>query len=297
MNRLVYPPSLQRGDLIAVVAPSSPTDADALALGIAILKERYSIAIREDISSRFGFFAGDDARRREELQSAIDDDRVRAIIAARGGYGSSRIVDDIDFRNLVRSPKWFVGCSDLTAVSSHLLANFRLSSIHGPMVSRFHRTYKDDVSALFSLLEGASLSKSHELTAISPGRVEGPLIGGNLTVLAHMVGALPKDFLKGAILFLEDIGEKPYRLDRCLTQLRLSGMLDNISGLVFGEFTDCDANPDGVEALDVMTSFAVDAKIPAAAGYPAAHGNRNAPFVQGGRAVLEILGNSARLTL
>jgi muramoyltetrapeptide carboxypeptidase len=297
MNRIIFPPSLQRGDLIAVVAPSSPVESDALDLGISRLKERFRVMMRQDISSRSGFLAGDDARREDELQTAIDDKDVRAIIAARGGYGSSRIIDTVDFSSLFRRPKWFVGCSDLTAVSSHLLANFSLSSIHGPMVSGFHKTHAADVSALFSLLEGAREPKNLELTGLFSGHAEGPIIGGNLTVLAHMVGALPKDFLNGAILFLEDIKEKPYRLDRCLTQLRRSGMLSGIVGLLLGEFTDCNANPDGREALDVIKAFASDAKLPTASGYPSAHGARNAPFIQGGQAVLEVAGEAARLTL
>ncbi len=295
MNPIVFPPFLSPGDSVAVIAPSSPVEPHALALGVERLKGRYRVIVRDDISSRVGYFAGDDTRRKDELQSVIDDDDIRAVIAARGGFGASRILDRIDFHRLVRSPKWVVGCSDLTALACHLLANFSVASIHGPMAAGFQHTEEGDVSALFALLEGAVRPRFMELDGLVPGRAEGPLIGGNLTVLAHLVGTVRRDFLRGAILFLEDVGEKPYRLDRCLTQLRRSGMLDDIAGIVLGEFTDCIANADGVDAVDGIRAFAMEAKVPTAAGYPAAHGRRNAPFVQGCDVVLEVVGSHARL--
>lgn len=281
---------------MAVVAPASPPDGEALHRGISMLKERYAVDILETAFARKGYLAGDDKLRARDLQRALDDETIHAVIAARGGFGTSRIIDRLDFQGLIRAPKWIVGSSDLTALSAHLLAGFHIASIHGPMVAGFSRTDPADVAALFHVLEGAEPLPLTVLPPLFPGRAEGPLVGGNLTVLAHLTGSLSRDFAKGAILFLEDVGEKPYRLDRCLTQLARAGMLDHIRGLVLGDFTDCDPNPDGVTAIDILKEFALQAKIPAARGYPAAHGNRNAPFIQGKLAVLEVGDTAATLS-
>lgn len=297
MSEVIFPPPIQPGDTVAVVAPASPSEENAAAEGIALLKKRYKVKLADNLTTRRGYLAGEDAHRADELNRILNDDDIRAIFAARGGYGTSRIIDRLDFRKFERSPKWIAGCSDLTVLSAHLLARLSVASVHGPMVSGFHRTDERDVTALFALVEGAPrLDDTFPLSPVFPGTAEGPLVGGNLTVLAHLAGALPKDFLKGAIVFLEDVSEQPYRLDRCLTQLSRAGMLDDISAIVLGELTDCRAAPNGVEAFDVFKEFIFKTKLPAATGWPAAHGKRNAPFIQGAPARLEVMDSDAKLS-
>ncbi len=298
---LTFPPPLRRGDTIAVVSPSSPANTDILEKGIEKLREHYNIFVEDSSESQHkGYLAGSDKYRANQLQRAFDDDSIRAVIAARGGYGCSRIIDRLDYNRLLSSPKWIVGSSDITALLTHLYANYRLCSIHGPTVSGLSEVCSEDFDLLTTLLESEQIGKpyrQYNLEGILPGIVAGPFIGGNLTVLAHMTGTISKDFARGAILFLEDVGEKPYRLDRCLTQLHRSGILDGIKGIVFGDFTDCAPNLDNIHAQDVIQEFAMLLNIPAAFGYPAAHGLRNVPFVFGMKAHLEVDDNNAKLAL
>ncbi len=296
MRTLRIPPPLSKNDRIAVIAPASPPDKEALQKGVRMLAKRYSVDVSAEVETRSGYLAGEDAVRAAALQRALDDNTVRAIIAARGGFGPSRILDRIDFRKLLDAPKWIVGSSDLTVLSTYVYASFGLATIHGPMAASLGRIEETDGRALFDLLEGKSPDTEIPLSPLVFGRAESPLVGGNLTMLAHMIGTLPTDFAKDAILFLEDVGEKPYRLDRCLTQLRRAGIANCLAGIVFGEFTDCVPNGDGVTAEDVAREFAAQANIPAALGYPAAHGKRNAPFIQGATAVLKVSDTEATLS-
>jgi muramoyltetrapeptide carboxypeptidase len=170
-------------------------------------------------------------------------------------------------------------------------------SIHGPMVFRFATSHEEDLSMLIDLLEGKPWTPPFDLSALSKGKAQGPLIGGNLTILAHLAGTISPDFTNGAILFLEDVGEQPYRLDRCLTQLKRARMLENISGVILGEFTDCIPGPDGVTVEEAMIRNLGPLNIPVATGYPAAHGGRNYPFVHGGEVILDVGGEKAVITL
>jgi muramoyltetrapeptide carboxypeptidase len=266
-------------------------------MGLTWLAQRYRpVSIAENIPA-YGYLAGTDENRHNAFQAAIDHGEAKAIMAARGGYGTTRILDQLDVSGLVKAPKWIVGSSDLTAVLIKLYSECRLLAIHGPMVFRFASSHRDDLNMLIDLLEGKPWAPPPNLGSLSNGKAEGPLIGGNLTILAHMAGTVPANFADGAILFLEDAGEQPYRLDRCLTQLKRAGMLENLSGIVLGEFTNCVPGPDGVTVEEVMVRNLVPLDIPVATGYPAAHGDRNYPFVHGGQVILDAHGGEAAITL
>ncbi len=293
---LVQPPPVCPGDKVAVVLPAGPVEPDALDTGVAWLKTRYDpIGIGEN-PARHGYFAGTDEHRLAALQDALDNDNVRAVFAGRGGYGTTRILDRLNLDSLVRSPKWIVGSSDLTALLTQLYAAHGIPTIHGPMVFKFAQAHEHDLKVLIDLLEGRPWTPPPDLEAQCPGKATGPFIGGNLTMLAHLMGTLPPCFAKGAILFLEDIGEQPYRLDRCITQLRRAGVLDSIAGIVLGAFTDCQNGPDGLTARDVLADTLDGLGIPIATGYPAAHGNRNYPFIHGQKVTLHVQNNRARLS-
>jgi muramoyltetrapeptide carboxypeptidase len=291
----VVPRALGPDDEIAVVAPAGPVDRRALDLGCAWLRQRYRPVIREDIGARDGYFAGDRHRRLTELQAVLDAPSIRGIIAARGGYGTTTIIDGLDFARCIESRKWIVGSSDLTALLVHLFAEHRYPTLHGPMVASFHRTDGRDLAALGDLLEGRPWAFADPLGGLSSGAVRGPFIGGNLTVLAHLAGTIRPAFADGAVLFLEDVGEKPYRLDRCMTQLGRAGILERVGGVVLGELTACAPGPDGVSATQALERHLAPLKVPVAAGYPAAHGSRNAPFIHGEEIALEISGESASI--
>ena len=249
---MILPPKLRRGDAVRVVAPSSPYDPAALDRGLEVLSTRFGLEprMRADLGTRRGYLAGDDARRAEEWREAVADPDSRAIFCARGGYGAMRILPAVDPAPLLARPKALVGFSDVTALHA-VLNRAGLASVHGPVVTQLGRAPEDALRHLEALLlEDAPRAGPWEVPApgaglvasrtVSPGRASGPLLGGTLTLLAHLAGTPYAPRLDGAILLLEDVGEKPYRIDRCLTQLRLAGALDRIAGLAIGLFTSCD---------------------------------------------------------
>lgn len=255
-----------------VIAPSSPFDREAFARGIALLGARYHVSFDPSIFERKWFFAGDDARRRAELEAAIDDPDVEAIFGARGGYGAMRILSGIDPARVAARPRVLVGLSDLTLLHA-LWAKARVCSIHGAMVTALPRTPPAIRQRLFAALEGAPPPPIERLTHLAGPRavVEGPLLGGNLSLLAAATGTPLAMPLAGAILFLEDVGEAPYRIDRMLTQLLLAGALDRVAGVVLGTFTRCGPGRDGPTALEIAQDRLGVLGVPVLAGIPAGH--------------------------
>lgn len=291
---MIFPPPLSKGDRIVVVAPSSPFDRALVLRGMGFLATRYRVAFSPSMFDRRGYLAGEDGRRRDELQAALDDEGVRAIVAARGGYGASRFVHDIDWAGFERAPKWIAGFSDVTAV--HVEAARRgFASIHGPMVASLGRSDARARSELVRALEDPRTERRFEaLDVVSPGRAEGTLAGGNLTLL-HACAAAGRLRLDGpTILFLEDITERPFRVDRMLTTLRVGGHFANVTGFAIGDFTACDPGPDGVTIPDVIRSCLGDLGVPVVAGLPCGHEpKQNRALVLGARARID---GSALLT-
>jgi muramoyltetrapeptide carboxypeptidase len=225
---------------------------------------------------------------------AVADPEARAIFCARGGYGAMRILSAVDPSPLLARPKALVGFSDVTALHA-LLNRAGLATVHGPVVTQLGRAPDDALGHLEALLcataprpgawgvpaPGAGVVASR---TVRPGRVSGPLLGGTLTILAHLAGTPFAPRLEGAILLLEDVGEKPYRVDRCLTQLRLAGVLDGVAGVAVGQLTSCD--DDGVLAADVVRDAVLGLGVPAVEGVPAGHEDANFAVPLGARATL-----------
>ena len=285
------PPSLRPGSLVAVCAPASAFQRDELFRGLAWLRTRYRLRLTSSILARTGYTAGDDARRSAELAAAMVDPEVDAIICARGGYGAMRILDDLPWRAFVARPKWLVGFSDITAL--HVMANSgRVCTLHGPNVTGLGRsiTATERVS-LIHALEGLPLAPWTGLVPLHRGAggvaARGPLVGGNLALVVAMAAANRLDLPKGAILAVEDVTERPYRLDRMLTSLRLGGHLSELSAIVLGGFTQCDQGPDGVTAAEVLAHCTAGLGIPVVASAPFGHGAPNRAFVLGATATLD----------
>ena len=295
MTDRLLPCPLSQGSSVRVFAPAGPVDPDLFREGLRLLADRFNVICPDAVLARDGFLAGDDALRGRLLQEAVDDPTADALIAARGGWGTSRIIDGVDTSGLVERPRPVVGSSDLTTLLMELWTRHRLVTIHGPMVERFSENHPPDLEALFDLLEGAPPRGADGLLPISGGGCAGPLIGGNLTVLAHLCGRLDPSVTDGAILFLEDVGEPPYRLDRVVTQLARAGILSGVAGIVLGGFTGCRPNQDGRTALDVMRSNLLPLGVPIAAGYPGAHGERNLPFLHGAATEMVVTGEDVSL--
>jgi muramoyltetrapeptide carboxypeptidase len=293
----IIPPALRPGDLIAVVAPSSPFEHVLGWVGLGWLAQRYRVRFTRGLFTRTGYLAGDDARRREELWAALSDPEVRAVLAARGGYGASRFVHALDFSAVAQSPRWIVGFSDITVLHAEA-ARVGLATIHGPHLTSVGRGDARTRDALVRTLEHPLAERAYEgLQVIRAGSAEGPLFGGNLTMLHACAAAGRLIVPEGCVLLLEDVTERPYRIDRALATLAVGGHLQRVAAVVLGDFTQCDPGPDRVTIGEVLARSLGDLDIPVLAGLPVGHGLRNDPVVLGGRARVEAVGGEGRLLL
>ncbi len=272
--------------MVRVVAPSGPIDPDALERGLTVLREEMGlrVRVRPDVTARRGYLAGDDARRLEEWRDASSDLEARAIFCARGGYGAMRLLPRLEPTRLLHPPKWVVGFSDATVLHA-ALNQAGLVTVHGPMVSTLGTCTRESRDHLRALLFGpgdvppaspGGLRPGAGCVAsgvIRPGRATGTLLGGSLSLLAHLSGTpwLPR--MAGAVLFIEDVDEKPYRLDRYLTQLRLSGALDGVRAVCVGQLTGCDHA--GQRGADTVRELVLALGVPAVDGIAAGHEDTN----------------------
>ena len=267
------PPRIRTGDVVGVIAPSGAVDEERLQAGVRVLEGwGLRVQVGSAVLQRQGYLAGSDDARLGDLEAMIDDARVRALFCARGGYGSQRLLPRLDLGRLARQPKLLVGYSDATALLNAAVA-VGVSAVHGPMVA-------DDIARklsrrsevhLWSLLTDPGwLWEVEAPVVVRPGRARGRLIGGCLAVLVAMLGTRHAPDTDGCVVFLEDVAERPYRLDRLLTQLRQSGKLDRVAGVVFGTMASCPPI-DGVGPLDVVRACCGDLDCPVAFGLPAGH--------------------------
>lgn len=239
--RFASPRPLRRGDTIAVLAPASPFPAEPLDRACEWIADAgFRIRPAPHLRDRAGYLAGTDADRAEDLIQALTSPQIAAIVCARGGYGSSRLLDHIPFPSLCGAAKIFLGFSDITFLHGALLRQARWTTFHGPNLARAGATPAD----IRSLLE--TLSGRHTFhwalrddQVVRPGTATGPVVGGNLTCLAHLIGTPYFPDLNGSLLLLEDRGEALYRLDRLINHLKLAGAFDRLAGLLLGQFTEC----------------------------------------------------------
>ena len=293
-RQVIFPPPLHPGDTVAIVAPSGPFDRAAALAGIAWLARRYRVVYGKTLFARDGYLAGSDRRRIGELQKALDAD-VRAVIAARGGYGLGRIASLVDWRAARKRPKWLVGFSDFTVLHAESWRR-GIATVHAPMVCALASATASARRHWIATLEDPMRERRWTgLARWRSGRAAGTLVGGNLAVLHSLAAAHRLRFPKRTIVFLEDIGERPYRVDRMLTDLLTGGHLSRAAGIVVGDFTDCGAGPDGRTIEQVLRERLGELDVPVAAGFPGGHGKRNEAMVLGhaarldaGRGVLDL---------
>ena len=286
------PPRLAPGDRVTVVAPAGPVERQSLEAGLRVLAGRYEATWEPGLLSRARYLAGDDARRAGELRAALGDPRARAVIAARGGYGSLRLLPRLWPAPLRDGgppgrAKLVVGFSDITALHCAIQAMGQVS-VHGPSVNQLATQPRVVVERFFALLEdGMAPAPPIAGTPLVGGVAEGPLIGGNLSLLTRLLGTPWLPPLDGAILLLEDVTEAPYRIDRMWTHLRLAGVLERIRGLALGEFTECEEPGATFSSQDVVWSLAAETGLPCVAGLPIGHGAVNVPVALGTRVRLD----------
>lgn len=275
-----------------VIAPASGFERERFDHGLARLRTRYRVTFDEGLFARSAYLAGDDDRRARELADAIADPSADAIVAARGGYGTMRILDRFAEDDVRRAKKLLIGFSDLTALHA-LWQRAGLRSIHGSMVTGVGGMDDAAFDRWRAIAEGG-VPAPRALAPVAGGRASGPLIGGNLALLAALAGTPYAPPIDGAVLFLEDVGEAPYRIDRMLTTLRLAGWMERIAGIALGRFTSCDPRDDGRTADEVLVDRVRDLGVPAVAGVPAGHVDDNLELPLG--AAVEIDGDVGTLT-
>jgi muramoyltetrapeptide carboxypeptidase len=277
--------ALRPGDPVSLVAPASPFDRTSFEAGLQILERRYRVRYDPGVLARHRYLAGTDERRLGELAAAMADTDTRAVICARGGYGLTRLLSRLDITAMASKP--VVGFSDITALHQ-LLQRDRRVSVHGPVLTQLPRLDALTHERLFQLLESAAPAATLTGTEAYVGGVaEGPLLGGNLSVLTRLLGTPYLASLEGAILLLEDVGERPYRLDRMWTHLTLAGVFRQVRGIVLGTFTGCEEKDADYSSAEVLRDLARATGLPCVAGFPIGHGERNQPVPLGIRVRLD----------
>jgi muramoyltetrapeptide carboxypeptidase len=280
---VLIPPPVRPGSVVRVIAPSGPFDRTLFFRGLGWLGARYRTIWSRGLLERTGYLAGDDRRRLEELNRALCDPSASAVIAVRGGYGATRISHEADFSALRRYPKWLIGFSDITAL--HVEAqNVGVASLHGPNLSALGRADQDARLNLCRVLEAPSATQAYAaLEIVARGSASGTLVGGNLSLLLACAASGRLALPRGCILFFEEVGEAPYRIDRMLTSLLVSKRLDAVAGICVGDLAS-DGTPEVL--LDVVRERLGTLGIPILARLPIGHGRQNQPLPLGVPALL-----------
>lgn len=276
-NDLILPPRLNRGDTIGLVAPAGPIVNEAgFTAGVRLLRETgFEVKFAPGLThQREAYLAGTDTRRINEFRDLWADPEVKALLAARGGYGSLRIVSSLDMDLMRSQPKILIGFSDVTVLITAILKHAGLVTFHGPTLSTLARSDRETAETFFNTITGRppELIKADGLEVLVPGQARGRLLGGNLTTLTSLMGTSYELPWEGAILFLEDVNEAPYRLDRTLTHLKEAGRLQGVAGVILGIFDEC----GDVELFWKRTiELFEDEHIPIWANFPVGHGQAN----------------------
>jgi len=285
--KTLKPPRLKRDDTIGIVAPASHFDLEKFNRGITVLESMgFNTSVPEGLFNKKGYLAGSDLERAEMVNRYFADTSIKAIMCARGGYGSIRILSLLDYKTIQKNPKIFIGFSDVSALLSALYLKCRLVTFHGPTVTTLgnsdHRT-KDFLLSMITSGEKPEIAMENGIT-IQPGSASGPVLGGNLNTLCHLLGTPFQPDFKGCNLFLEDRGEAAaYRIDRMLSQMKLAGCFNGLAGLILGNFEDCGDTDD---IIRIAGDIFKDDKIPILAGLEVGHGKRNLTIPTGLNATL-----------
>jgi muramoyltetrapeptide carboxypeptidase len=280
-------PALRPGDRVTVIAPASGFERAEFEAGFALLANRYHADYGSGIFERHRYLAGSDARRLAELNAALADPTIRAVFCARGGYGATRLLRRLTPHPPRGAPKPLIGFSDITALHLWLQAHGRIS-IHGPVLTQLARLAPATCARLFALLESMTPAAALRGAETCVGGVaEGPLIGGNLSVFSRLLGTPFMPPIDGAVLLLEDQGERPYRLDRMWTHLELAGVFARVRGIVLGSFTGCEESGADYTSAELLRELAANTRLPCAAGFPIGHGEHNEPVPLGARVRLD----------
>ncbi len=298
--KILKPQPLKSGDTIAIVGVSKKIAVEELMPAVELLNSwGLEVLLAENLKKNYHIYSGTDDERLNGFQEMINHPKVKAILCSRGGYGATRIIDQVDFKPLVQHPKWIIGFSDITVLLNSALLH-QVESIHGPMAFQFKdEKYQTSIESLRQLLFGEPYVVMASPNALNiPGIAKGPIAGGNLTMLTNMPGTKYDLDLSGKILLLEDIEEYIYKIDRMMVHLKRAGKLQTLAGVIVGHFTDMLDNdpPFGKTVHEVILEHVGKENIPVAFGFPAGHEPENMALFFGREATLEVTENGARLS-
>jgi muramoyltetrapeptide carboxypeptidase len=291
-------PYLKKGDKVAITCPAKKLPIpmnDAIKL---LNSWGLEVVLGDTIKASYHQFAGDDDLRAKDMQRFIDDDSIKAIIAARGGYGTIRMVDKVDFTRLATNPKWMVGFSDITLLHSHIISNYNIPCIHGQMPLNIPDASAHSLDTLRKALFGEDLLYTLEANDLNrQGECEGILVGGNLSLLVAVSGSISDMDYTGKILFIEDVGEYFYAVDRMLRCLKRAGKLKGLAGLLVGAFSDIKDNdiPFGQTIPQMVMEIVQEYNYPVCFDFPAGHVPNNCSLILGTKAALSVKPKSATI--
>jgi len=279
---IITPPYLKAGDTIGLVCPAGYMPVEKVQSCISKLQQwGYQVRNGNTVGAASeNYFSGNDEERLNDLQQMMDDESIQAIMCARGGYGLTRIIDKINFKNFCERPKWIIGFSDVTILHNHIYTNYGISGMHAPMAGAFNDPEQDNkfLVSLHKAMEGRKISYQ---SAVHPfnrrGEAVGELIGGNLALLAHCIGTDSDIKTKGKILFIEDVGEYLYNIDRMIYQLKRADKFKKLAGLIIGGFTNMKdtERPFGQSVEEILRDAVSDYDFPVCFGFPVSHEKEN----------------------
>ena len=297
------PPYLKKGDTIAITCPAGYMPKEKAQTCIETIQQwGFEVMVGKTLGSKSkNYFSGNDETRLNELQAMLDDERIKAILCGRGGYGISRIIDQLDFTHFKKNPKWIIGFSDITLLHAHINRNLKIATLHAPMAAAFNNgeNKNEFIDSLHKALVGKKAKyacKAHPFNKL--GEAKGELIGGNLTLISHLIGTKSDIKTKNKILFIEDIGELIYSTDRMLHQLKRSGKLSTLSGLIVGGFTDVKdtERPFGKKVKELIKDILQDYDYPVCFDFPVGHKKENYALKIGGDFQLKITNTKVLLS-
>ena len=289
-------PKLKVGDTVALISSARKVSKEELNFAVNLIESwRLKVCFGKNLFNKDHQFSGTSKQRSQDLQAALDDKNIKAILFVRGGYGSVQIVDHLDWRKFQQNPKWLIGFSDITVFHSHVHQNFSLPTLHAAMPITFPKNTKSSLNNLEKILFGEKVSyKIDEHPFNRKGKAEAEIVGGNLSILYSLLGSESQMNTNGKILFIEDLDEYLYHIDRMMQALKRAGMLNNLAGLIVGGMNDMNDNeiPFGKKAEEIIRDMISEYNYPVAYGVPAGHIDNNHPIVFGEKTILEVSENT-----
>ena len=295
------PPYLKKGNTIGITCPAGYMAAEKAQKCISTLQSwGFDVMVGKTVGGKSkNYFSGSDEVRQNEMQAMLDDENIHAILCGRGGYGVGRIIDGLDFTKFKKKPKWVIGFSDVTILHAHLYTKIKVASLHAPMASAFNEGENEFIQSLHKAIIGKKAKYScapHPFN--KPGTATAELVGGNLSLLTHLIGTPSAINTKNKTLFIEDIGEQIYHIDRMLYQLKRSGMLENLAGLIVGGFTDMEdtERPFGKKVYKIIKEITAAYNYPVCFNFPVSHSKKNYALKIGVPYTLKISKTKTQLT-